>query len=278
MASVVLKVLVLCKTYPSPSATYSETSCVAGLTEQGQFIRLFPLPFRLISDDQQFRKWQWIEARVEKARDDHRIESHKIFVDTIKVATEPLVAGKKGWPLRMSLLHKAPLFSSYSKMEIARQEKGVTLALLKPMRIAKLEVKHLKDAEWSTEELTKLTRWQQQDGLFDEATASKDVKLLEKLPFDVYYNCEFDVDGDVETKRIKLVDWEVGALYRNLRRQYGRDAWELPFRQKYEVDLPSRDLILMMGTVHRFPDQWLAVSVLAPPRPQLEVAGQESLF
>ena len=78
MASFVERVLILCKTYPSPSAKYAETSCVAGLTAGGRLVRLFPVPFRLVADDQQFRKWQWIEVRLEKARDDHRPESHLI--------------------------------------------------------------------------------------------------------------------------------------------------------------------------------------------------------
>jgi hypothetical protein len=278
MPSSVIKVLVLCKTYPSPSATYSETSCVAGLTEQGRFIRLFPVPFRLVADEHQFKKWQWIEVRVEKARADHRPESHRVFVDTLQVLDEPLEAGKKGWPMRMALLHPAPQFHSYVAMEQARQQTGVTLALLRPRRIARLEIKRLKAASWSADELAKLLRWQQQDSLFDEEGAGKDVRLLEKLPFDAYYHCEFEENGQVQTQRIKLVDWEVGALYRNLRRQHGAAGWETPFRQKYEQELPARDLLLLMGTVHRFPSQWLGVSVFAPPKPQPEAGGQAALF
>jgi hypothetical protein len=30
--------------------------------------------------------------------------------------------------------------------------------------------------------------------------------------------------------------------------------------------LPSRDLMFLMGTIHRFPDKWLIVSLLYPPR------------
>jgi hypothetical protein len=278
MSSLIARVLILCKTYPSPSAKYSETSCVAGLTDQGQLIRLFPVPFRLISDEQQFRKWQWIEARVEKSREDHRPESHRVFIDTINVEAEPMQAGKKGWPLRMALLDKAPCFDSFEAMEEARIATGLSLALLKPSRIVKLEIEPAKENAWSAEEIAKLERWQQQDGLFDEDAASKDVKLLEKLPFDFYYQCEFDVGGEPQTKRIKLVDWEVGALYRNLRRQHGIFGWEHPFRQKYELELPSKDLRLMMGTAHRFPHQWLGVSVFYPPKPQREEDDQGSLF
>jgi hypothetical protein len=278
MHTFMAKVLILCKTYPSPSTKYSETSCVAGLTEQGELIRLFPVPFRLISDEQQFRKWQWIEMRIQKARADHRPESHHVFIDTINATSEPMQAGKKGWPLRMALLDKAPRFNSYEAMEQARLSTGLTLSMLKPSRITSLEIKATKEADWSNEELAKLAGMQHQDGLFDEDTATKDLKLLEKLPFDFYYHCEFDVDGKIETKRIKLVDWEIGALYRNLHRQHGTSGWEEPFRDKYEKELPSRDLLIMMGTVHRFPDQWLGISVFAPPTPQPADADQGWLF
>ena len=100
MASFFARVLILCKTYPSPSSKYAETSCVAGMTEDGKFIRLYPVPFRLVADEQQFKKWQWITARLEKARDDHRPESHRVFVDTIECDPEPLPAGRHGWPQR----------------------------------------------------------------------------------------------------------------------------------------------------------------------------------
>ena len=83
MASRIERILVLAKTYPSPSAQHIETSCVAGITDQGAMRRLYPVPFRLIAGDQKFKKWQWIEGRVEKANKDHRPESHKLYVDTI---------------------------------------------------------------------------------------------------------------------------------------------------------------------------------------------------
>jgi len=241
-------------------------------------VRLFPVPFRLIADEQQFRKWQWIEARVEKSNDDHRPESHRLFVDTIRVISEPLQSGKTGWPLRAALLDKAPQFLNFDSMEAARLDAGTSLAILQPARVSQLEIKPAKASEWTPDELDKLIKSQKQGGLFDEAEAGREVQLLEKLPFDFYYHCEFDGDGAPCKKRIKLVDWEVGALYRNLLRAHGPDHWEQHFRQKYEQELPARDLRLMMGTMHRFPDQWLGISVFALPRPQQAGEGQGMLF
>ena len=50
------RILILCKTYPSPSAAHTETSCIAGVEDNGKPIRLFPVPFRLIEGDAQFKK------------------------------------------------------------------------------------------------------------------------------------------------------------------------------------------------------------------------------
>jgi hypothetical protein len=60
------RLLILCKTYPSPSSQYVETSCVAAMEESGQLVRLYPVPFRLMQDEAQFKKWQWIEADVKR--------------------------------------------------------------------------------------------------------------------------------------------------------------------------------------------------------------------
>lgn len=272
------RILILCKTYPSPSAKYAETSCVAGMSEEGQLIRLYPVPFRLISDEQQFRKWQWVEARIEHAHNDRRPESHKIYVDTIVCDSAPLKAGKDGWPFRMELLSRLPIFEDVDAIEAQRQAEGTTLALLRPKRILKLEITPTKNPNWTEEEKAKLAQLQQQGGLFDDGETSADVKLLEKLPFDFHYHYECEVDGNIKVYRHKLVDWEVGALYRRLRKQYGATGWEEPFRAKYEQELPARDLLLLLGTIHRFPDQWLAVSVFSPPRPQLEGQSQAPLF
>lgn len=277
MATFQERVLILCKTYPSPSSTYSETSCVAGVTEAGKLIRLFPVPFRLIADDQQFRKWQWITARVEKARDDHRPESHRIFVDQID-CDFVVPAGTEGWPRRMALLRQVPVHADFAAVEAARVETGATLALLRPSRLVELEIKPVKNPEWTPEEKAKLTQMQQQSRLFSDAENTRQVALLEKIPFDFYYRYECMAEGRPVVWRHKLVDWEIGALYRRLRKQYGANGWEEPFRQKYERALPARDLLLLLGTIHRFPDQWLVVSVFAPPRPQPEAQHQASLF
>jgi hypothetical protein len=155
MASQVEKILILAKTYPSPSAQHVETSCVAGINEQGAMRRLYPVPFRLIEEGQKFKKWQWIEVRVEKANKDHRAESHKLYVDTI--ACGDVIDTKKQWDARWPWIDKLPAFTSFDELEVDRLETGLSLALMRPKQVLSLEITEARNAEWTDDEREKAT-------------------------------------------------------------------------------------------------------------------------
>jgi hypothetical protein len=277
MISKVERILILCKTYPSPSSKHVETSCVAGIDESGKLIRIYPVPFRLVSDEQQFKKWQWIEARIEKATNDHRPESHKIYIDTIECDDSPLPSGEAGWRVRRQWLNKIMRFTDFDAIERHRVTNFGTLALLQPKRILGLDIKQASSSGWTEDEKEKLLQLQSQGDLFNADEEGKRLRLLKKIPFDFHYRYECEVDGQNKSYRHKLVDWEVGALYWNVRSKHG-ESWEVPFRQKIEQHLPASDLMFLMGTIHRFPDQWLIVSLIYPPRQPPEVENQLSLF
>lgn len=270
------RILILCKTYPSPSAAYTETSCVAGMDANGNLIRLYPVPFRLVTEDQQFSKWQWIEAFIEKSPSDHRPESHKIGVDTIQ--RQEVIPTSKDWRFRRGMLDKLKVYESFSSLEEERLKSNVTIGLIRPVRITNLDIRKAPSENWTNEELEKLERLQRQPGLFDPEEEKSSLKRLEKVPFDFYYTYECYVDGVITTYTHKVVDWEASQLYRNLRRAHGASGWEAPFRQKLEVELPSRDLMLLMGNIHRFPHQWLIISLIYPPKQQPEADQQMFLF
>jgi hypothetical protein len=276
MASRKARVLILCKTYPSPSVAYTETSCIAGIEDNGAPIRLYPVPFRLIEEGAKFKKWQWITAQIEKARKDHRPESYRIGVDTI-ACHDPIVSTRNGWAARLNWLDKLPAFQSPIEMEQARLRSKQTLALLRPVRILGLDVTATETQDWTEDEKKKLIQQQRQANLF-VTNDGADIATLRKIPFDFHYRYAFTGSDGVEAEaRHKIVDWEVGALYWNVRRTH-RDNWEEPFRSKLERELPSRDLMFLMGTIHRFPDQWLIISLIYPPRRPVGAPDQLSLL
>jgi hypothetical protein len=133
------RLLILCKTYPSPSSQYVETSCVAAMEETGQLVRLYPVPFRLMQDEAQFKKWQWIEADVEKARKDRRPESQQIRVDNLQVSGDVLSTAND-WAARRGWLDRLHLYTIFEGLEGTRASHGVTVGLLKPEQILSLEM------------------------------------------------------------------------------------------------------------------------------------------
>lgn len=261
MAVVDARILILCKTYPSPSGKYAETTCVAGMDESGKLVRLFPVPFRLIARDQQFKKWQWIRAKVEKARKDHRPESLTIKVDTIDGGD--VVLPGKDWAERRRLISPIKVFDQFDKIDAEQKANGTSLAMLRPTRIIGLDIERVTNPEWTEEELAKLVQEQKQGGLFDDED-KRSIRTLQKLPFDFYYRYQCGAGQDAKVFRHKLVDWEVGALYLNCYRSYGAD-WEEQFRDQLEAKIPAKDLMFLMGNQHRFQDQWLIISLIYPP-------------
>ncbi|MDR3275368.1 MAG: hypothetical protein LBS81_05345 [Endomicrobium sp.] len=75
------RVLILVKTYPTPSQKYDELVCTAGITEDGQWIRLHPVEFRKLPYENQYKKYDWVETKVEKNTGDFRKESFRPIGD-----------------------------------------------------------------------------------------------------------------------------------------------------------------------------------------------------
>lgn len=101
------KVLIVVRTYPTPAHKGVEVSCTAGITDSGEWIRLFPIPYRFLDLDQRFAKYQWIEVSAVKASDP-RPESYKVIADSIKILSKPLSTAN-GWRERREAVR--PLIS-----------------------------------------------------------------------------------------------------------------------------------------------------------------------
>ena len=63
------RVLIVVRTYPTPAKPPSEVSCTAGKLADGEWRRLFPIPYRFHTQDRRFRKYQWIDVDITKASD-----------------------------------------------------------------------------------------------------------------------------------------------------------------------------------------------------------------
>jgi hypothetical protein len=269
------RVLILAKTYPSPSSSYVETSCVAGITQKGEMRRLYPVPFRLLEEGQQFRKWQWIDVRTEKAPSDHRPESHRVHVDTLSCLDQ--ITTKNLWSDRRVWLEKIPTYGSLDEVNSARLNENISMALLQPTSIDHLEITKARNEDWTEEERTKLIRQQLQGNLFSEPDENDEPRLLRKVPYDFYYHFTCETKQGPVKSRLKIIDWEACALYWNCISSHGPN-WQAPFREKLETKLRKTDLQFLIGNQHRFQHQWLIISLIYPPKLDKTTPLQQPLF
>ena len=102
MTMELLRVLITVKTYPIPSSKYDELVCTAGVTESGEFVRLYPVNFRDLPFSRQYKKYQWIEVMAERHTGrDSRKESYRPDCDTLKMLGEPIATKRGDWSERV---------------------------------------------------------------------------------------------------------------------------------------------------------------------------------
>lgn len=248
------KVLVTVKTYPTPARKGIEVSCTAGITEDRQWIRLFPLPFRFLEGSKQFKKYQWLEVSVAKSSD-YRPESYTVDLDSIKILSEPLPTSD-GWRSRKEIV--LPLLSpSLCHLIRMRKTTGSTLGIFRPKQIKQLIIEPEKPPSWTTNELAMLS----QASFFD----AKPLNLLEKIPYKFIYSFVC-TDAECSGHRLSISDWEIGQSWRSWKVRYG-NQWEQPFRQRYELEMIQKyDTHFYVGTLKAHPDRWIIVGLFYPPK------------
>lgn len=250
-------ILITVRTYPTPATKGVEVSCTGGITADLEWIRLFPLPYRFLRSDQQFHKYQWIEAKVIKASSDARPESYHIDRDSIKITSETLPTTDT-WSKRKEIIYqlKGHCLCCIKK---ERDEKGFpTLGIFKPKTIVGLDIEP-DDPTWTKEQLDKL----RQGDFLENAPMAE----LEKIPYKFRYSFHCD-HAECPGHMAICTDWEMGQSYRKWRDSYG-DDWESKFREKYESEMIQRyDTHFYVGTIHGHPHIWIIVGLFYPPFPQ----------
>lgn len=236
------------KAYPTISQRHHEASCMAGITRDGNWIRLYPVYFRDLEDDQKFKKYTWISARVKKSPD-FRQESHLVDSDSIQIHEE---VSAKQWGRRNAIVfpHIQPAHQVY---DANRDVTKNTLALIKPQKIVNFKIDETPDEDFNKQKAN-LQALQSQLGLFEP----NDNRPLELIPYSFRYEY---IDDNGKHHDQKIVDWEIYQLYRNCR---SRGNWKELVTQRYGVELLQTDIHLFIGTMQRFPNNWIIIGIYRP--------------
>lgn len=248
------RALIVVRTYPTPATSAVEVSCTAAITEQGEWLRLFPVPWRFLSQEMRFRRYQWVEVMVTKASKDTRPESYRLAADGIRILSPPLSTARK-WIARKQLV--LPLKAHCLCCLIKKRDADgfPTLGFFRPRAIRRLIIRP-EAPDWTDAQLVAL----RQELLFQKTPARE----LEKIPFSFRYDFICDEDS-CPGHKLSCTDWEMGESYRKWNRAYGA-GWEQKFRLRFEGDMILKnDTHFYVGTVHKHPHTWIICGLFYPP-------------
>lgn len=265
------RVLVSVMTYPTLSEKHFETVCTAGFKENGEWIRIYPVPHRLLCryDKNTYKKWQWIEVDLEKNPQDDRPESYHIRdIDT-------LVIGEtiQGWDLKRKWSFKNKrIYNNMDELIEKTKRNEVSLAIVKPTKIEDVTFVKI-DTEKHREKLSKIKAnyeaQSRQFNLFEEQQAFDiSFKFAEQIPYKFKY-VFYTEDG--KRRELKIEDWEIGMLYRNCCKKYPPEIACQKVREKYMDIAKNYDIHLFLGTTYQWqkknaPDPYIIVGVFWPPK------------
>lgn len=271
MPSITKKILITVKTYPTLSRRYAELVCTAGITESGEWMRLYPVRFRQLYDEQKYSKYQWVEAKIEKSISDRRPESYKIVENSLNPIGKPLPTDKFWRARREAFLKKVEVHEDLEVLIEKAHGNELSLALFRPSRFLKFTTE-LVEREWDAGKLADLEKQKQQLHLFkDEETVARELEIVQKLPYKFSYQFE-----DCRGKKSKLMieDWEIGALYWNCLRDNGNDEQAAleKVKEKYWdnfIQSGKREIALVLGTTlerhnKKAPNPFVIISVYYP--------------
>jgi hypothetical protein len=247
-------ILIAVKTYPTLSRRYVETVCTAGVTAAGEWRRLYPIEFRYIEQQRQYRLFDIVNVETGPSKD-ARPETRKPNSQSLQIVRQV-----SDWPSRRDWI--SPTIVPSIK---ALQEGGRTIGAVAVKKVLEFEAKPVSD-QWSEKQLAELD----QDLLFEKR------KVLEKIPFE--FRLLWGDYDNVQHDHL-FISWEVCQTFRSYRTRYGQEAIAR-MKEKWMNDLlgPSRDISFFMGNMFRFPQNFLICGTFSPPRMNAQDSTQGALF
>lgn len=248
--------LVTVKAYPEKSKKYGACICTAGITDKGEFIRLYPVPMSLFREIGGISKYTWISVECEKASEYlMRKESYKILNQNIKLGDHIDTGKQKDWKSRNEII--LPLVSkSLEELDRKKDIDSTSLGIIKPKTIDMLSID---DVDVLTD---------------DERNINRDIQMTlygtkafdpEKIPFIFRYHFKCD-DSTCKGHKIMCEDWEMIESWRSWRKIYkNKSILHEKFINAFYTKMLKKDLYFFVGTHSKF-NTWLIIGLYYPPK------------
>ena len=268
------RILITVKTYPTLSGKYGETVCTAGVRKDGTWVRLYPVPFRRLNEEEQYKKFDWVECQIDRNTSDPRPESFRPAAFEKMRPVGHMDTSNEWRERRRLLLETARVYTRLGDLIEAAKANTCSLAVFKPRKITKFS-REEETREWDPEKLREIRGNYLQLDLFSDETWRQTFKMIPKLPYSFSYEFE---DETGKKSKLQILDWEIGALYWNCFRSCSENEEQAlqKVRQKYFDEFLQKDLHFFLGTTQQFhfraPNPWVIVGVFPIPHErQLEL-------
>ncbi len=233
--------LILVKALPHRSSNYFETVCCAGIGRDQKWRRQYPVPFRVLDPQQQFKRWTWIEYEYTAPRDDKRTESQKVVPESIQITGTMKPAERARF--------LAPLIRESTK---EAQSKSESLTLIRPSQM------NLTWRQKSAEEVESETR--KHAALANQLSLlDRPAKPMEPCPFEFHF--EWTSHAGSHHRHV-CDDWETSTAFFRRRTALGEEEALDSLKSTYEDVYFSRGVAFALGTHKRRQDQWLMVGII----------------
>lgn len=246
------KLLVLAKAVPEISRKYEHLVCVAGITDKGEWRRIYPIPWSVFwgNSGKNFKKKFWIEYEVIDTSSDYRPESRRINPGSIKLISEA-----KFEDIEKLLKVKLTTLEDLEKLGPKNQSLGV-IAPIKILDFTPMDNKHYEELVKKSKQL--------------DFSGNPVVKLdIPKYKYRYKFTDKIDEEKPHETL---CEDWEVGMLYKNCEdyRKEGRYQDEQEVHDKVKEKMlngitKNGHVYFIVGSHFRFPT-YMVVGVIYPKK------------
>ena len=266
------KVLITVKTYPTISSKYDELVCTAGFTEDGQWIRIYPIQFRKKLYSEQYKKYDWIELDLVKNKSDFRPESYRPYSFDNEIKIVGNIDTKNNWRERKNIVLKK-VYNNLSELVDEAHNKNIctSLATFKPANILDFKIETV-EREWDKTKIAKLEAEQKQGNLLKQP--DNPFEVVRKLPYKFSYLFQ---DNAGTQSKLMIEDWEIGQLFWNcLSKHEGNEhkACEDVRRKYYDDFAKTKDLYFFLGTtqLHHYVSKnpFMIIGVFYPKKEQIQ--------
>jgi hypothetical protein len=243
-----IQLMVNCKTYPAVSSKYVETVCTGGVTAEGEFVRLYPVPFRFLDSEEQYKRWDVIRVRAYRDTKDRRPESWHLEPGTVIDRIESITTDKRRWEWMRKTIHESAE---------AMKTRGLTNGCVE---IEPIELYWKPDPkEWTTTQMNTIL----QGDLF--ASEEQMQSLADRVPWQ--FRLKYREKNTGRTDDGKVLAWSYYQGFRRARLNLNTDETALETiadRVRGSIFNPEKTVFAILGTHSRF-GHWMISSLYHVP-------------